>query len=58
MDAYNKMLAILMSSREDIIKFYANDNRAAGIRVRKKMQEIKALAQYLRETIRETRKFI
>lgn len=39
----------------DIIKFCDNNNKAAGTRVRKAMQEIKANAQEIRRMISEVK---
>lgn len=41
---------------KDVAKVDKNGNKAAGIRIRKVMQEIKKIAQEIREEISENRK--
>jgi len=48
MDQYQKLLAAVEASQEDFVKFYDNNNNAAGTRVRGAMQALKALAQEIR----------
>ena len=50
-----EMITMLMNIRSDYSKFYNDDNNAAGTRVRKVMQEVKAQAQTLRLHIQETK---
>lgn len=38
---------------EDMVKFYDKDNKTAGTRVRKKLQDIKNLAQEIRLEIQD-----
>ena len=40
----------------DLIKFYDKGNKAASIRARKTLQDIKAQAQQIRVDVSETRK--
>ena len=47
-DRYEKLLAIVESVKEDYDKLYVKGVKAASTRVRKAMQEIKALAQEIR----------
>jgi hypothetical protein len=42
--------------QEDAIKFTEKGNKAAGTRIRKQMQEIKALAQAVRTSVSEANK--
>lgn len=49
------MIAALVEARSDYNKFYNDGNNAAGTRVRKVMQEVKATAQTLRLHIQETK---
>ena len=42
--------------QEDAIKFTEKGNKAAGPRIRKQMQEIKALAQAVRTSVSEANK--
>ena len=45
----------LEGAGEDAKKFYEKGNQAAGVRLRKKMQEIKVLAQLVREEVQVAR---
>lgn len=56
MEIFNQMVELLEATREDVDKFYDKQNKSAGTRVRKAMQEIKKLAQDLRVDITETNK--
>jgi ADP-heptose:LPS heptosyltransferase len=51
MEKFEELKAILASMDEDINKFYEKDNKAAGVRVRKSLQEIKTLAQTMRHEV-------
>jgi len=51
----NELLGLLESARDDNAKFFERGNAAAGTRVRKIMQEVKALAQELRIDIQEAK---
>ena len=42
-----------MGLEEDFDKFYDKDNKAAGTRVRKGMQEMKEMAQEIRKEVQE-----
>jgi hypothetical protein len=50
-----EMIEALMNARSDFSKFYEDGNSAAGTRVRKAMQEVKAQAHTLRLHIQETK---
>ncbi len=54
LETYEQLKALVMSIEDDVRKA-AGGNRAAGTRVRKHMQDIKAAAQALRLKILETR---
>ena len=49
------MIQLLTEARNDYNKFYINGNNAAGTRVRKVMQQIKASAQAVRTHVQETK---
>ncbi len=50
----NEQLNSLIAELEpDLEKFYEKDNKAAGTRARKKLQEIKKVAQEIRLEIQE-----
>jgi len=52
----NKIVETVDSIREDAAKFEDKGNSAAGTRVRKAMQTIKALAQDTRNYVSESKK--
>ncbi len=47
-DLYARLQEIVAGARDDFEAFYINNNKAAGTRVRKAMQEIKGVAQEIR----------
>ncbi|GAA4516596.1 histone H1 [Sphingobacterium thermophilum] len=51
MENYTKLKELVASIEADAQKFYNNGNSAAGTRVRKGLQEIKTLAQEIRNEI-------
>ena len=51
-ESYARLEKILTESFHDASKF-VNGNNSAGTRVRKAMQEIKALAQLIRKEVQE-----
>ncbi len=54
MQEYETLKQLILEIEEDVAKAEGG-NKAAGTRVRKKMQEIKAAAQELRKKILESR---
>jgi hypothetical protein len=48
MENFNELKTLITSLEDDATKFYEKDNKAAGVRLRKGLQEIKTLAQSLR----------
>jgi len=48
MENFNNLKTLVASLEEDAIKFYEKENKAAGVRLRKGLQEIKTAAQALR----------
>lgn len=52
----NQLQGILDGIHEDASKFEEKGNKAAGTRVRKAMQEVKALAQEVRVYVSEKNK--
>jgi hypothetical protein len=50
-----RLITLLEGTREDHDKFFERGNAAAGTRVRKAMQEVKALAQELRLEVQESK---
>jgi len=53
MDKFTKMKHLLTSVEVDASKFYNSGNSAAGTRVRKGMQDLKNLAQEIRNEVTE-----
>lgn len=51
MNRYAQLRELLLSLETDFIKFYEKDNKAAGTRVRKGMQQLKVLAQEIRAEV-------
>ncbi len=54
MEAYERLKKLIESAEEDVQKSLGG-NKAAGTRVRKIMQEVKAAAQDLRKAVLEQR---
>jgi hypothetical protein len=54
MNEYQNLKQLLADIEPDVIKAFAG-NKAAGTRVRKAMQDIKAAAQVIREKVLEAR---
>lgn len=54
MEGFDKLKQAITAAEEDVAKFDAG-NKSAGTRVRKHMQEIKNLAQEVREKVLEVR---
>ena len=50
---YEALKAKIHEIEEDVRKFYDKGNNAAGTRIRKAMQEVKALAQNIRTEIQD-----
>lgn len=55
MEKFNEIKAIVDSVSTDVEKFYEKGNKAAAVRIRKAMQDIKNLAQELRVHVQETK---
>lgn len=56
MKTYNEIVALIEAAREDVDKFFVKGNKSAGTRVRKHMQDLKALAQQLRAEVQDAKK--
>jgi hypothetical protein len=48
MENFNDLKTLIASMEEDVTKFYEKGNKAAGVRVRKTLQEVRTLAQAMR----------
>jgi rubrerythrin len=55
MEIFDNIKEIIVEAEEDVSKFYENGNKAAAVRIRKAMQDIKKLAQDLRVHVQETK---
>lgn len=55
MNKFNEIKNIIESTSADVEKFYKKGNKAAAVRIRKTMQDIKKLAQELRIDVQETK---
>lgn len=53
MEKFNQLKELVASMEADAEKFYAKGSGAAGTRVRKALQEIKTLAQDIRNEVTE-----
>ncbi len=51
MKRFEELRDLIMNLEGDFDKFYNKENQAAGTRVRKGMQELKKLAQDIREEV-------
>lgn len=53
METYEKIFEALENTRLDLEKAFVKGNKAAGIRARKELQEVKKLVHTLRQEITE-----
>ena len=51
MNHYEKLKRLVLGLEDDFNKFYEKGNNAAGTRVRKGMQDLKVLAQDIRNNV-------
>ena len=51
MAKFDDLKNLVMNAEGDFTKFYDKENKAAGTRVRKTMQELKVLAQDIRTEV-------
>lgn len=56
MEKFNKLKTLVASLEEDATKFFEKGNKAAGVRLRKGLQDIKSLAQVVRVEVSELNK--
>jgi hypothetical protein len=56
MEKFNELKALVAGLEDDATKFFEKDNKAAGVRLRKGLQDIKTLAQDLRLSVSEKNK--
>ena len=55
MDTYTNMQQLISELEKDVSAFYEKGNASAGTRVRKRMMELKGLAQNLRVHVQSTK---
>lgn len=51
MEKFQELKTLIASIEEDASKFYEKGNKAAGVRLRKGLQEIRTLSQALRQDV-------
>ena len=51
MEKFNDLKELIAGLEEDANKFYEKGNKAAGVRLRKGLQEIRTLSQVLRQDV-------
>lgn len=56
MESYNNLFELVSELHKDVEKFNVKGNDSAGVRIRKAMQDLKALAQDIRDEIQDIRK--
>ncbi|MEI6880362.1 MAG: histone H1 [Bacteroidota bacterium] len=56
MEKFNELKTLVANLEEDATKFYEKDNKAAGVRLRKGLQDIKSIAQELRLDVSDKNK--
>jgi hypothetical protein len=55
MEKFSEIKEIILGIENDVEKFYVKGNKAAGVRIRKAMQDIKNLAQEVRVHVQDTK---
>ncbi|WP_439695853.1 histone H1 [Mucilaginibacter sp. AW1-7] len=56
MNAFEKLKALVEGTEKDAGSFYLKGNKAAGVRLRKALQDIKAIAQEGRNEVSELKR--
>jgi hypothetical protein len=51
MNEFNELKGLVIALEEDATKFYEKSNKAAGVRLRKGLQDIKSLSQVIRQDV-------
>jgi hypothetical protein len=51
MENFNELKETLLALEEDATKFYDKGNKAAGVRLRKGLQDIKSMSQTIRQDV-------
>jgi|TARA_R100000093_G_scaffold18047_1_gene10446 N-acetylglucosamine kinase-like BadF-type ATPase len=55
MEIFDNIKEIIADAEDDVSKFYEKGNKAAAVRIRKAMQDVKKLAQELRIHVQDTK---
>ena len=55
MEKFEEIKALIDACNEDVDKFYVKGNKAAAVRIRKTMQDVKNLAQEVRLHVQDTK---
>jgi N-acetylglucosamine kinase-like BadF-type ATPase len=55
MEIFDNIKEIIAEAEDDVSKFYEKGNKAAAVRIRKAMQDVKKLAQDLRIHVQDTK---
>jgi hypothetical protein len=53
MEKFNELKELINNLEEDAKKFFEKENKAAGVRLRKGLQDVKAMAQGVRVSVSE-----
>jgi hypothetical protein len=53
MDRLDQFVELIESCRSDYDKFFNKHNKTAGVRLRKKMQEARAMAKVIRDEVQK-----
>ncbi len=56
MSRFEDLKSLVASFEKDFEKFYEKENKAAGVRVRKHMQELRKFAQDIRDEVQSLKK--
>lgn len=54
-DRYGELIKLVQSFEQDFTKFYDKENREAGVRLRKHMQELRDYAKKIRDEVQQYR---
>lgn len=55
MEIFDNIKEIIADAEDDVSRFYEKGNKAAAVRIRKAMQDVKKLAQDLRIHVQDTK---
>jgi hypothetical protein len=51
MENFNELKNLILSIEDDANKFYEKGNKSAGVRLRKGLQDVKSIAQTIRQDV-------